>query len=69
MKVPPLQFQHYQTKLHLFDYKYKQNFLFNFSLPAAIRIYGSLIRVFIEAPSTGSPDTAGCNTVNCNTIY
>lgn len=36
-------------------------------LPAAIRIYGSLISVLSEAPSTGSPETAGCSTVNCNT--
>jgi len=39
-----------------------------FYLPAARRIYGSLISVFNEAPSIGSLDTPGFNTVNCNTI-
>ena len=43
--------------MHSFDY-----------LPAASRMYGSLIRVFNEAPSIGSPETPGFNTVNCNTI-
>lgn len=37
-------------------------------LPAARTIYGSLMSVRSEAPSTGSPDTPGFNTVNCNTI-
>lgn len=39
------------------------------SLPAAIKIYGSLISVLSEAPSTGSPETPGFKTVNCSTIH
>lgn len=37
-------------------------------LPAAIKIYGSLMSVLSEAPSTGSPETPGFRTVNCNTM-
>ena len=40
---------------------------FSIVLPAARRMYGSLINVFNDAPWTGSPETAGCKTVNCNT--
>ncbi len=43
---------------------YKQ---YSFYLPAARRIYGSLISVFNEAPSIGSLDTPGFNIDNCNT--
>jgi hypothetical protein len=39
-----------------------------FYIPAASRMYGSLIKVFNEAPSIGSLVTPGFNTVNCNTI-
>ncbi len=62
------QYPHYQMKLHLEYHKeIFQSLPGECFLPAAIRIYGSLISVFSEAPSIGSPDTAGCNTVNCNT--
>ena len=69
MMVPSSQYQYYQMKLHLNLSNNNFNRNINcFTLPAARRIYGSLISVFNEAPSIGSLDTPGFNTVNCNTI-